>query len=367
MKYKRYGDVVICAIPENDELNMVEIENIVEHTHNTWQHDRPISEIRENTIQGKRAEIVIEQILAENSDVRYLSYDKLRRDNFNKHAPFDGVIFNNSINDSILKDAIEQINNDVFYSRGDSGTVSMETREFLENKGIFTVEIKSSLLQDPRDYRKMVHKRKEQRTEEDYNTLCEYIKSFYDYFVYPYYCRDSSEITSFYEYTAYVRKINPEIANGVDKAEFLQNLMKVEFNNACNIYTRVFFDVLSDEIIIPGYITKTRFFEEPRIMKMPSPKSKNAIYYMYHMNYGSGILEVDNDVELKQWNRLSKYANLLGMQLPMCPTCGKCLKLVETTSNPDCRKHKFLYLCENCKTNKWFEMNQIHRQNMNAR
>ena len=70
---------------------------------------------------------------------------------------------------------------------------------------------------------------------------------------------------------------------------------------------------------------------------------------------------------LKQWNRLSKYANLLGMQLPMCPTCGKCLKLVETTSNPDCRKHKFLYLCENCKTNKWFEMNQIHRQNMNAR
>ena len=293
MKYKRYGDVVICAIPENDELNMVEIENIVEHTHNTWQHDRPISEIRENTIQGKRAEIVIEQILAENSDVRYLSYDKLRRDNFNKHAPFDGVI----VNDSILKDAIEQINNDVFYSRGDSGTVSMETREFLENKGIFTVEIKSSLLQDPRDYRKMVHKRKEQRTEEDYNTLCEYIKSFYDYFVYPYYCRDSSEITSFYEYTAYVRKINPEIANGVDKAEFLQNLMKVEFNNACNIYTRVFFDVLSDEIIIPGYITKTRFFEEPRIMKMPSPKSKNAIYYMYHMNYGSGILEVDNDVE----------------------------------------------------------------------
>ena len=59
MKYKKYGDMVICAIPENDELDMEEIDNIVEHTHNTWQHDRPISEIRENTIQGKRAEIVI--------------------------------------------------------------------------------------------------------------------------------------------------------------------------------------------------------------------------------------------------------------------------------------------------------------------
>lgn len=367
MEYRKYGDVVICAIPGNDELDMKEIEYIVEHTHNTWQHDRPISEIKENTMQGKRAEIVIEHILAENSVVRYLSYDKLRRDNFNKHAPFDGVIFNCSVKEAILDEAIGRINYDVNNSRGDSGIISIETREFLEDKGIFTVEIKSSLLQDPRDYRNMIHKSKEQRTEEDYNSLCEYIKKSYDYFVYPHYCRDNPDITSFYEYTTYVRKMKPEIASGVDKAKFLQNLMREEFNNACDIYTRVFFDVLSDEIIIPGYVIKARFFEEPRIMKMPSPKSKNAIYYMYHMNLGTGILEVDKDAELNRWNRFNVYANLLGMRLPLCPTCEKQLKLVETTSNSDYRKHKFLYLCENCETNRWLELNQIHQKNMKVR
>lgn len=367
MEYKKYKNVVICAVPGNDELDMEEIENIVRHTHNTWQHDRPVSEIRENTIQGKRAELAIEHILEENSAVRYLSYDKLRKDNFNKHAPFDGVIYHSGVRESVLTEAIERINGDVSNSAGESGIITTETREFLEDKGIFTVEIKSSLLQDPRDYRNMLHKSKEQRTEEDYDALCEYIKNFYDYFVYPHYCRDHPEITSFYEYTTYVRKTHPEIVSGTDKAKFLQNLMKIEFMNTCDVYTRVFFDVLSDEIIIPGYVIKTRFFEEPRIMKMPSVKSKNAIYYMYHMNLGSGILEIEEDTELKQWNGDNERAGLLGMQLPPCPACANQLKLVETIKNSDCRKHKFLYLCETCKTDKWFEMNQIHQRNMKAR
>lgn len=367
MEYKKYGDTLICAVPKKEELDMEEIERIVVHTHNTWQHGRPISEIRENTVQGKRAEMVIERILAENSTARYLSYDKIRKDDFNKHAPFDGVIFDSSTGKQTLEEAAKRINSDVISGNGDSGIISIETREFLEERGIFTVEIKSSLLQDPRDYKKMVHKSKGQRTEEDYNALCEYIKNFYDYFVYPHYCRDSLEITSFYEYTTYVREVNPDMAGEADKAGFLRNLMREEFDNACNIYTRVFFDVLSDEIIIPGYVVKTRFFEEPRIMKMPSQKSKNAIYYMYHMKLGTGILEVDKDQELRRWSRSDAYAGLLGAQLPPCPNCGSRLKLVETRSNADYRKHKFLYLCETCRTNKWFELNRIHRRNMAAR
>ena len=367
MEYKVYDDVVVCPVPEESELDMIEINNIVEHTHNTWQHDRPISEIRENTIQGKRAEIVIEYILAENSESRYLSYDRLRRDGFKKHAPFDGVIVSAAIEDTVLTEAINRINEDVRNSPGDSGVITIETREYLENNGVFTVEIKSSLLQDPRDYRNMVHKEKETRTDEDYSALCTYIKTFYDYFVYPHYCRDNENITSFYDYTTYVRRMNPELVEGKGKKEFLSELMQTEFNNACNIYTRVFFDVLSGEIIIPGYIIKARFFEEPRIMKMPSPKSKNALYYMFHMRFGRNILEIDNDNELRRWNRLNAYANLLGAQSPTCSDCGTELKLVETTSNLDRRRHKFLYLCENCVPKRWWQMNQIHSRNMNSK
>ena len=113
MEIKRFSDFIICPIPAESELDQAEIEQIVTHTHNTWQHDRPIQEIRENTIQGKRAEIVIENILRDNSTSRFLAYDKMRRDNFNKHAPFDGIIYRNDITTKILQSAIDRINNDV--------------------------------------------------------------------------------------------------------------------------------------------------------------------------------------------------------------------------------------------------------------
>ena len=107
METKRYNEFIICPIPAESELDQIEIEQIVTHTHNTWQHDRPIQEIRENTIQGKRAEIVIENVLRDNSTSRFLAYDKMRRDNFSKHAPFDGIIYRNDINDNILQSAID--------------------------------------------------------------------------------------------------------------------------------------------------------------------------------------------------------------------------------------------------------------------
>ena len=76
MEYKVYNDFVICPVPDVSELDMEEIEAIVSHTHNTWQSNRPEEEIREDTIQGKRAELVVERLLAENTGVRYVSYDE---------------------------------------------------------------------------------------------------------------------------------------------------------------------------------------------------------------------------------------------------------------------------------------------------
>lgn len=224
MEIKRFSDFIICPIPAESELDQAEIEQIVTHTHNTWQHDRPIQEIRENTIQGKRAEIVIENILRDNSTSRFLAYDKMRRDNFNKHAPFDGIIYRNDITTNILQSAIDRINNDVISIAGDSGTITVETREYLETSGIYTIEIKSSLLQHPRDYRCINGDIEVTRSDDNYLRLCEYVKGFYDYFVYPHFCRDNRNITSFYDYTRYNSKIlqgifrtTEELASGVGK------------------------------------------------------------------------------------------------------------------------------------------------------
>ena len=110
-----------------------------------------------------------------------------------------------------------------------------------------------------------------------------------------------------------------------------------------------------------GYIVKTRFFEEPRIRKMPSPKSQNAIYYMYHMQHGKNILEIDNDEDLLRWNRIAAYQKLFGANIPYCPYCGNRLRMVEVTG----QNSKFLYVCDSCpREHKWMEMTDIHRTNM---
>lgn len=367
MKYQRYDDMVICAAPDETELDQNEIENIVRHTHNTWQHGREEEEIRKNTIQGKKAELVIERLLSAYSSFRYLPYDRFRGDNFQKHAPFDGLIYPVSLDEEVKAEAIQRICSDVQSSAGDSGVISVETRVFLADSGIFTVEIKSSLLQDPRDYQKMEHKEEGKRTQADYQALCKYIKDFYDYFVYPHYCRDSEEITCFYEYTTYVRRNHPELAWGVRSRDFLYRLMETEFDHACDIYTRVFFDVLTQEIIIPGYILKTRFFEQPRIRKMYSEKSNNALYYMYHMKYGTCILSIDGDDELAHWDQKAEHQKLFGAQEVRCPNCGHPLKMTEVRTKPDPKENKFLYLCETCQSKKWFTFNRIHSRNMTQR
>lgn len=358
-------DFIIFPVPEDSALDNNEIEQIVTHTHNTWQQNRPIEEIRANTKQGKKAEIVVEKFLEDNSRSRYLSYDKIRRDEFEKHAPFDGIIYSITVEREVLIAAIEHINEDVRTSAGDSGTITVSTREFMENNGIYTVEIKSSMLQDPRDYVRMQHKIKEERTEDDYRRLCEYIKGFYDYFVYPHFCRDNINIKTFYDYTVFIRRQRNYFPK--DKQAFLYDLMKDEYDNACDIYTRVFFDNISNEIIIPGYVIKTRFFEEPRIRKMPSPKSRNAIYYMYHMRLGKSLIEIDNDEEISRWNRTMAYAKLLCAYNPHCPNCGNDLRLVESFGKTEDRKNKFLYVCDTCEHDKWFEMNRIFPRNMEAK
>ncbi len=365
MDVKRFGDMLVCPVPDPSELDGDEVEHIVRHTHNTWEHGRPLSEIRNNTVQGKSAEFVLQRLMEEYSRLRYRSYDAIRNDGFRKHAPFDGVIFDARISEAVLDEAFRRIRADVDGSPGDSGTISVRTREFLRNSGIFTLEIKSSRLQDPRDYRTMKRKAKGERSGEDYEALCAHIRNKYDYIVYPHYCRDHRGITNFYEYASYVKRQYPEFES-CSAVRFLRRLMRTEWENACDVYTRVFFDVLSDEILIPGYVTKDSFFQEPRIRKMPSPKSGNAIYYMYPIRFGTGILEMERDGRLTGPDRSAGSASLFGFRMPPCPKCGRPLKLVETVKGEPSR-HKFLYVCESCSPVEWYEMNRIHSKNMKAR
>jgi hypothetical protein len=345
---------LVYDLPGSNVLDMDQINNIVLHTHNTWQADRPIEEIRKNTLQGKMAEYVVENHLRNNSGYRYESYDSIRIDDYKKHAPFDGIIYSSTLSNEILQRAKNAINNDVANSAGDTGLITVNTRKNLENSGIYMMEIKSSLLRFPRDYKTMTHKKKLERTNEDYRQLCGHIKSFYDYFVYPHYCRNNRNIGSFYDYVSYYSQDHPRESS---LKEYLSQLIETEFNNACTIYTRVFIDVLSNEIIVPGYVMKGRFYEEPRIKKMPSDKSINAIYYMYHMRYGKSFLEIDKDKELGAYDGTAALDALFAKKNQICTNCGEYLDLI------DLKKYeKFLYHCKKC--NKWYSMKETYPRNM---
>lgn len=54
MNEKKCGEMLIYPVPDPSELDMGEIENIVRHTHNTWQHDRPLWEIRKHRTGKER-------------------------------------------------------------------------------------------------------------------------------------------------------------------------------------------------------------------------------------------------------------------------------------------------------------------------
>lgn len=317
--FKSVDSALICNIPDKECLNWDEVQKIAGHTVNTWQQDRGNAETYDNTVQGKLAEYALEKYLEKQTSIRYLSYDKFRKDDFEKHAPFDGLIFSTHQKKEVLDQCIEEINVEV---HNKAGQITERMRERLEAYGVFTMEIKSSQLRD-KDYRGVQYI-EHPRTIEDYKCIVENVRK-WDYFVYPHYTRRSNQIASFYEYAEQVRR-QPEYSN-LGNQEFLKKLMLKEFQNACDIYTRLYFDYRTEEIIIPGYMLKTGFYHNPQIGKMPGGKSGMALYYMRSISLGTTFLEIENDQGIWNYDRLAAYNRLFAYNKKQCPKCGGNLQI----------------------------------------
>ena len=81
------------------------------------------------------------------TSVKYISYDTIRTDNFLKHAPFDGLLVDcNKVSKTILAEKFEKINKEI--AESSYGVISTELRAELYDAGIYTVEIKSTKVND---------------------------------------------------------------------------------------------------------------------------------------------------------------------------------------------------------------------------
>lgn len=346
MHFMTMDGMLICRIPAKNCIDLREASKIANHTVNTWQPDRKAQETFDNTVQGKMAEYVLEQYLEQQTGVRYLSYDKFRADNLEKHAPFDGLVYRAYTDPEILRECIHDINREV--KENSTGQISEHMRELLETSRIFTLEVKSSQLRE-RDYEGVIH-RELPREEEDYERIIENVRK-WDYFVYPHFTRKSDRISTFYQYAEYVRQQNGLESQG--NQEFLRNLILKEFRNASDIYTRLYFDYQSYEIIIPGYMTKKEFFSNPKIHKMPGDKSGQALYFMRSISKGSTFLEIDHDENIWDFHRENIYPELFGYQKKQCPTCGGNLQICNAKA-----RGMYSYRCFDC--NSWFSLDQIN-------
>ncbi len=80
------------------------VKLLSKNTQNTWQKDRKNNEKRADTNIGKLAENIFEQYLEKQiRSLRFFSYDSFRKDNFRKHAPFDGIILRNNYDKNIVR------------------------------------------------------------------------------------------------------------------------------------------------------------------------------------------------------------------------------------------------------------------------
>lgn len=343
--YRAVDGTIICTIPPKACLDLDEIKRIAKYTVNTWQQDRDGKETLDNTVQGKIAEYVLEKYLEMETDVRYVSYDKFRNDDYKKHAPFDGLLYSVKTTTDILEKLIHEIIVEV--SGSENGQITEAMRERLEVYKVFTLEIKSSQLR-AKDYEGVEHVNLP-RTEDDYIRIVNNIRK-WDYFVYPHFTRRSNRISSFYDYAEYVRT-RREFRNQGNQV-YLKNLILTEFRNASDIYTRLYFDYRANEIFIPGYVIKEDFFKNPKIGKMPGEKSGMALYYMRNIADGSSFLEIERNERIWMYERMVAYSKLFAYQKRKCPNCGKDLQICNTKA-----RSTYNYRCFGCEH--WFSVDEI--------
>lgn len=280
-----------------EKIKNVVLYTQVNNTSETWQKDREYKERYRNTLQGKIAEdMFIEFVMAKrnNSGIEYLSYDEIRMDENKKHAPFDGLLYKRG--NPCLSEAKKRIIRDLSISG--AGKITVETRNFLRDSRIYSVEIKSSMIPE---------RLLEGICESNFNQL-EIQKKLVsmlrtlDIFSYPLYFRDKGEeIGDFTQYCNYI-KSNASQYGLPGGEKFCDELIANEIDNKSHIHTRIFIDKKHSKSYVgyfTGYALNHEFFEEPKIIKMyREGKSEKALYYVFPIRKARALVDIFEDERL---------------------------------------------------------------------
>ncbi|HBA45623.1 hypothetical protein A2W67_00895 [Candidatus Nomurabacteria bacterium RIFCSPLOWO2_02_40_28] len=252
--------------------NSGSFKKIVENTANTWQLGRSNEEKASDTSLGKIAEKVFKEFIIQNfPNYKYLSYDEFRSNNFEKHAPFDGIIFVSNKDQSIVNKYIEQINYEV--KNSDYGKISDGTKIGLESNGIYTVEIKSTRVAE-----------RHKRTGSSDQNISSIIMSD-DFLEYPKYLRvdEFDKINNLMDYINFCKTYRS--FNCLSNSECILKMRNEEQINMRFFYVRIYIDISTRKAYIVGYIDKNFFSQNFTLKKMvQAGKSEKALYLSLPLN-----------------------------------------------------------------------------------
>lgn len=281
MALLEFGNVVIIDYSDIKFSKTTNVIDIVNHTVNTWQYGRSYLDKQKDTELGKMAEDAVMSVFNMFDISGYYPYDDFRSDNFELHAPFDGV-FTNKLDNNI----VNFINNSV---QEEGNRLSIKTRDYLRENNVYTVEIKST---------RLTQKYKDRANFSNYNDKASVLRLIdglmnLDYLTYPHYTRYGD--MSYYEYCEFV---NQRLNIGLHGEALYKYVEKLEMSFATDIYIRVFMDEFEKKALIMGWIDKERFFNSPRTHKLILPgKSEVPLYFVKSLKMGSNIKELKNIIK----------------------------------------------------------------------
>ncbi len=287
MRIQNIGRVV-CATYELEELQGEKdiVNQIAENTDNTWQQNREKQETVDNTEQGKIAERMVEVFIEQEfgQTLEICSYDSIRCDNLEKHAPFDFLIWERGTTD--IEPVVVSIQNDIRAATGRNVRISEYTRRLCKTNGIKIVEVKSTKIGERHiegagfngDY----------EDDESVAALVDRIIQDDDFLCYPAYKRREERIDySIEDYCNEVRANNTWLT-AFSGTELRDRIVAHECSKQlCDLFVRVYIDEIAQKGFIIGWIRKEELYSGDVQFKrmIKRDKSECALYWAKRLIY----------------------------------------------------------------------------------
>lgn len=320
---------MVCAHYQPQQIDRNIVNRIVQHTAETWQPDRAAAERGSNTEQGKIAEEMVEQFLRSHFEgkLSILAYDEIRNDDFQKHAPFDFLIWKTGTAD--MEPIVAAVRRDITNSLDEAVRLSEHTRQLCQAANVKIAEIKSTKIRE--SLKEAAGFRGDYTDEASVTRLLRTIRNTDDVFCYPHYKRSEAAEYSQGDYCNMVKAREPSL--GEYRGELLKSkVMETEAEKqCCDIFIRVYLDLQANRGFVIGWMQKEVLLDDKACFKrMPQPgKSEKALYFAKKLSQTEGMDQIIR-VFAKEKDQLSRISAQGKDQPPQISAHDRCVY-----ANPD--------------------------------